>query len=357
MIFSQVDSEIIFTSSIENEIDELINHAKAKIFVLTDSNTVNYCFPLISSSLPKDVEMLTLPAGEEHKNIESVVKVWDFLNRNGADRKSVLINLGGGVLCDLGGFAASTFKRGIDFIHIPTTLLAQVDASVGGKTGIDFKSYKNEIGCFSFPKKVIIYTGFIKTLDQENILSGFGEMIKHSLIHSESYFEELKKIDLNKDLLNYDELLALIKKSVKIKEEVVLADPMEKGLRKILNFGHTIGHAFESYYMGTAKELIHGKAVAFGMAVELYLSHLKAGFPEKKLQESIQFISSVYGKLEFSANDYEKLYDLMTHDKKNEDALINFSFISDFGKPVINQTAGKTEIFGGFGFYLGIEGY
>jgi 3-dehydroquinate synthase len=311
-----------------------------------------YCLPLIRDFFSKDTEYFTLPAGEESKNIESVIKVWDFLNNKSADRKSLVINLGGGVLCDLGGFAASTFKRGIDFIHIPTTLLSQVDASVGGKTGIDFKSYKNEIGCFSFPKKVIIYSGFLKTLDQENILSGYGEMLKHAFIHDEKYLGELKRLNLNKEMLNYEEILTLIKKSVKIKEEVVLADPMENGLRKILNFGHTIGHAFESYFMGTERELIHGKAVAYGMAVELYLSHLKAGFPEKKLLETIYYIDTIYGKLEFSENDYDKLYELMTHDKKNEDAVVNFSFIEDFGKPVINRTANKMEIFEGFDYYL-----
>jgi len=354
MIYSQAESEIIFTNSIENTVKELVSLQKGKIFILMDNNTQKYCFPIIGNFFPKGTEIYILPAGEEHKHIESVAKVWAFLNSHGADRKSVLLNLGGGVLCDLGGFAASTFKRGIDFIHIPTTLLSQVDASVGGKTGVNLNNYKNEVGCFSFPKKVIIYSGFIKTLDQENILSGFGEMVKHALISSDSYFEDLKKLNLNKSDLDYIELLRLIKKSIKIKEEVVLADPMEMGLRKILNFGHTVGHAFESYYMGTERELIHGKAIAYGMAVELYLSHLKVGFPKPKLNEVIQYIESIFGKLKFTSNDYERLYTLMGHDKKNEDALINFSFIKEVGDPVINQTASKNEIFEAFDYYLGV---
>ncbi len=354
MIYSQSESEIIFTNSIESDINELVKSQKGKIFILMDNNTQKYCFPIISNIIPQSTEIYILPAGEEHKHIESVAKVWDFLNSKGADRKSVLINLGGGVLCDLGGFAASTFKRGIDFIHIPTTLLSQVDASVGGKTGVNLHSYKNEVGCFSFPKKVIIYSGFIKTLDQENILSGYGEMLKHAFIHDEKYLGELKKLNLNKAMLNYDEILSMIKKSVKIKEEVVLADPMENGLRKILNFGHTIGHAFESYYMGTERELIHGKAVAYGMAVELYLSYIKVGFPQKKLLENIYNIDTIFGKLNFAPDDYERLYRLMTHDKKNEDANINFTLIKDFGKPVFDQTAVKKEIFDAFDYYLGI---
>jgi 3-dehydroquinate synthase len=354
MIYTQSESEIIFTNSIQTKVAEMLKNCKSNVFLLVDSNTVQFCYPQISQLFSENLKIFILPAGEEHKNIENVVKVWDFLNTNGANRKSILINLGGGVLCDLGGFVASTFKRGIDFIHIPTTLLSQVDASVGGKTGIDFKNYKNEIGCFSFPKKVIIYPGFIKTLDQENILSGFGEMIKHALINSESYFEDLKKINMNKESLNYDELLALIKRSVQIKEDVVLADPLEMGLRKILNFGHTIGHAFESYYMGTKKELIHGKAVAYGMAAELYLSHKKLGFPKDKLFGSIQYIEKIYGKLDFQKSDYNALYNLMTHDKKNEAASVNFTLIRNIGEPVFDQNAVKDEIFDAFDFYLNL---
>lgn len=354
MIYSQQDSEIIFVKSIENEVDSISRQFGSKILMLTDSNTVKYCFPIIQKSLPEDVPLFVLEAGEEQKHIESVAKVWEFLNRNGADRKSVVINLGGGVLCDLGGFAASTFKRGIDFIHIPTTLLSQVDASVGGKTGVNFKSYKNEIGAFSFPLKVLIDTNFLRTLSQEHILSGFGEMLKHAFIKDEAYYAELQEQELDKNLLNYNKLLSLVQHSVKIKEEVVLADPMESGLRKILNFGHTIGHAFESFYMGTPNELIHGKAVVYGMIMEMYLSHLKLGFPKEKLIEVINYLNKIYGKLIFKKDNYEKLYALMTHDKKNENSQINFTLLENIGVSVINQTAGKKEIFEAFDFYLNL---
>ena len=352
MIYSQEGSQIIFTESVANEIDILCTQFGMKLFILTDSNTVKDCFPIINDALPKDISVFILEAGEENKHIESVVKVWDFLNSNGADRKSVVINLGGGVLCDLGGFAASTFKRGLDFVHIPTTLLSQVDASVGGKTGVNFKAFKNEVGSFSFPLKVIIDSCFMKTLSQEHILSGFGEMLKHAFIQDEDYYSGLKKLNLNKKELNYSELLKLVRHSVKIKEEVVLADPMENGLRKILNFGHTIGHAFESYYLGTEKELIHGKAVAYGMIIEMYISHLRLGFSRHKLVEIQDFINNIYGKLEFNHSDYEKLYALMTHDKKNEDHQINFTLLKDIGESLINQTADKKEIFEAFDFYL-----
>ncbi len=352
MIYSQQDSEIVFVKSIVKEIDKLGQQFGTKLLLLTDSNTVKYCYPLIKDYLPKNIPLFVLEAGEDQKNIESVVKVWDFLNQHAADRKSVVINLGGGVLCDLGGFAASTFKRGLDFIHIPTTLLSQVDASVGGKTGVNFKSYKNEIGSFSFPLKVLIDTNFLKTISQEHILSGFGEMLKHAFIKDEAYYSELQALDLDKNSLDYNQLLKLVQHSVKIKEDVVLADPMEIGLRKILNFGHTIGHAFESFFMGTANELIHGKAVAYGMIMELYLSHLKLGFSKVKLIEVTNYLNSVYGKLIFEKTDCEKLYALMTHDKKNENSQINFTLLEDIGVSVINQTAGKQEIFDAFDFYL-----
>ncbi|NJO87697.1 MAG: 3-dehydroquinate synthase [Chloroflexia bacterium] len=320
--------------------------------MLADSNTINHCFPVIKTTLPKNIPVFVLEAGEEYKHIESVVKVWEFLNSNGADRKSVVINLGGGVLCDLGGFAASTFKRGLDFIHIPTTLLSQVDASVGGKTGVNFKSFKNEIGSFSFPMKVIIDSCFTKTLPLEHILSGFGEMLKHAFIKDEKYYYALKNLDLDLENLDYNKILSLVQHSVKIKEEVVLLDPMEKGLRKILNFGHTIGHAFESYYLGSEKELIHGKAVAYGMIMEMYLSHIKLDFPKDKLIEVADYLNKVYGKLLFGHDDYEKLFSLMTHDKKNENHQVNFTLLKDIGQSVIDETASKKEIFEAFDFYL-----
>jgi 3-dehydroquinate synthase len=352
MIYSQTESEIIFSNNASDEINKVINTSKGKVFILADHNTFKHCYPKIMASIIENPGIFCLTPGEQFKHIDSVLKVWEFLNANGADRKSTLINLGGGVICDLGGFAASTFKRGLDFIQIPTTLLSQVDASVGGKTGINLNSFKNEIGCFSFPKKVIIDTSFLNTLDFENMLSGYAEMLKHAFIYGEDYYKDLKKLEFTEGKIDYNYLLEMVKHSVKIKENVVLSDPMEKGLRKILNFGHTVGHAFESFYMGTPDEISHGKAVAYGMAIELYLSHKKVGFPKEKLIESIHYLNKVYGKLQFQETDYERFVELMKHDKKNEAATINFTFIKDFGVPVFDQSAIKEEIFEGFEFYF-----
>ncbi|MFN8257921.1 MAG: 3-dehydroquinate synthase [Bacteroidales bacterium] len=352
MIYTQSESEIIFTNNIQQDIAAFFDSSKSKIFILADTNTEKYCFSLIEKIVGRKAEKVVLPAGEEFKNIESVVKVWNFLNNNGADRKSVLINLGGGVICDLGGFAASTFKRGIDFIHIPTTLLAQVDASVGGKTGIDFNSFKNEIGCFSFPKKVIIDCQFLKTLDTENLLSGFAEMVKHAFISGEEYLNDLQMLHFENNTIDFDFLLTLVKHSVQIKEKIVLADPMENGLRKVLNFGHTVGHAIESYFMGTPNEILHGRAVAYGMAVELYLSLAKAGFSQQKFKQSYNYLNKTYGKAAIGKHDFDEIIKLMLHDKKNESDNINFTLLNDFGKPVFNQIIKADEIKSALAYYI-----
>jgi 3-dehydroquinate synthase len=317
-----------------------------------DQNTQKKCLPKIKDAFGQSICSYTVQSGEQAKTLPTLEKVWEFLNREGADRKSLLVNLGGGVLCDMGGFAASCFKRGIDFIHIPTTLLAQVDASVGGKTGVNFKIFKNEIGTFSFPIKVIIDTHFLETLDHEHLLSGFAEMLKHALISDQEYFYRLREMNLNPAQLDFAGLLPLVEHSVRIKEKVVLSDPLETGLRKILNFGHTIGHAFESYFMGTTDEISHGRAVAYGMAVELFLSEKKSGLPVDKLKDAVDYINKVYGKARITTKDFEPLINLMTHDKKNESAKINFSLLNDIGLPVFDQTATTEEIFDGLGLYL-----
>jgi 3-dehydroquinate synthase len=346
MIYSQTDSSIIFTQSASEELKQLLAGWKGKVFILSDKNSEKYCLPKLMEKLDKEIHHLSVNEGEQHKNTATVVQIWEFLNRNGADRKSLLINLGGGVICDMGGFAASTFKRGIDFVQVPTTLLSQVDASVGGKTGINLNSYKNEIGCFSFPIKVIIDTGFLQTLDDENILSGYAEMLKHAYISGEAYLGQLLRLDLAEGKLDYGLLLELVKQSVQIKEKIVLADPMENGLRKVLNFGHTVGHAFESFFMGKPSEISHGKAVAYGMAAELCLSHSKLGFPKEKLAQSLAYIEKLYGKPSVGPSNFGALYDLMTHDKKNEASLVNFTLLKDVGAPMIDQTASREEVFG-----------
>jgi len=348
-------SDIIFSKDHSVFKSVFAEYATVKAFVLVDENTEKFCLPEIEDFLPEDFHLIKIKSGESKKSIESIKFIWRSLVRQGADRKSLLINLGGGVIGDMGGFAASTFKRGIKFINVPTTLLAQVDASVGGKTGFDFMGFKNEIGCFNTPEKVIIYPHFLKTLDKENILSGFAEMIKHALIYDADHYKKLKTFDIKADNLDYDNLLKLIKHSVSIKEHFVESDPYEQNIRKALNFGHTFGHAFESYFLKTEKELLHGKAVAFGMIFDAVLSNKKYFFPMEKLFDITEFITGLYGRLSFSKNDYEALFALMQHDKKNEKSEINFSLLEDIGKVKINQTANKSEIFEAFDYYLHLK--
>ncbi|MGC9355694.1 MAG: 3-dehydroquinate synthase, partial [Mariniphaga sp.] len=257
---SKFYSKIIYTSSPEAELIEWVNgYEKGKVFLVTEENVDKLWLPKFSEFLEnQSIRKLVLPSGENNKKLESVTKVWEFLSQNGADRKSLLINIGGGMLTDLAGFAASTFKRGIDFLNIPTTLLSQVDASVGGKTGINFNGLKNEIGTFKDPVAVIIDTEFLKTIDHANLLSGFAEMVKHGLIKNIDHLDELRSFDLKN--INYKSLLQIIQNSVNVKEYFVLNDPTEKNIRKGLNFGHTAGHAFESLSMEQNRPVLHGYA-------------------------------------------------------------------------------------------------
>ena len=275
----------------------------------------------------------------EHDNL---AYVWTQLGNGGGTRHSLMVNLGGGMITDLGGFAASTFKRGIKYINIPTTLLSMVDASVGGKTGINFNGLKNEIGVFNSPQRVIIDTEFLRTLDYENICSGYAEMLKHGLISDVESYAELLDFDLDK--VDYAHLAQMVGKSVAVKERVVEEDPFEHGIRKALNLGHTAGHAFESWAL-SRKPYLHGYAVAWGLICELYLSCTKTGFPTDKMRQTVQFIKRYYGVLPITCDDYEELYEYMTHDKKNTAGIINFTLLGGIGDIRINQTATKEEIF------------
>jgi 3-dehydroquinate synthase len=260
-----------------------------------------------------------------------------------------MINIGGGMITDLGGFAASTFKRGMNFINIPTTLLSMVDASVGGKTGINFNGLKNEIGVFNDSKFVILNTEFLKTLDTENICSGYGEMLKHGLINNEQMWAELVSFDLQKpDLKRLQQMVA---ESVQVKEHIVTADPKEHGIRKALNLGHTIGHAFEALALHRNKPILHGYAVAYGLVSELYLSAIKVGFPTDKMHETINFIKENYGKFEITCDDYDELIELMKHDKKNTANVINFTLLANIGDIKIDKTATTEEIKNALDFY------
>ena len=321
-----------------------------KLFILVDEHTKQLCLPLISRlECLKNAYIITIGPEDIHKNLETLAHVWKELSDQGATRHSLMINLGGGMVTDLGGFAASTFKRGFQYINIPTTLLAMVDASVGGKTGINFNGLKNEIGVFSPAEYVLIDTEFLKSLDSHNILSGYAEMLKHGIISTTEHWAELLNFDLNQ--IDYKALQQLVAHSVSIKEDIVEKDPFEKNIRKALNLGHTVGHAFESLALENNHPVLHGYAVAWGIICELYFSFIKVGFPKDKLRQTIQFIKENYGVLPFDCKQYDRLYEFMTHDKKNSAGIINFTLMGEIGDIRINQSANKEEILEILDFY------
>jgi len=346
-----MQQSIIRCTDIEKDLAQLLQTLSYdSLFLLTDDNTLKNCLPLIQS-LPEiqTAKKFSIPAGEESKSIESLSKIWKFLSDNGATRKSLLINLGGGMLTDLGGFAASTFKRGIRFVNIPTTLLGAVDAAVGGKTGINFNGLKNEVGVIHLPEYVLVSTQFFKTLDEMQILNGSAEMIKTALIADENLWNKMLKNPPVGGQTGFNQ--TFIEKCIFVKEDIVKQDPTEKGIRKALNLGHTIGHAFESLSHEMNHPVLHGYAVAWGLVCELYLSFKKTGFPQEKLTKTIYFIKENYGVFSFDCNLYERLYELMQHDKKNDSLEVNFTLLSDIGNIKINQTATKEEIFEALDFY------
>ncbi|MBO7067384.1 MAG: 3-dehydroquinate synthase [Bacteroidaceae bacterium] len=337
--------EVIISQNLQQDIqDAILRQTYDRLFVLTDTTTLRLCWPLVSV-FPcfEDAKMITIGDTDENKTLESLSHVWTALQQGGATRHSLLVNLGGGMVTDLGGFAASTFKRGIAYINIPTTLLSQVDASVGGKTGINFGGLKNEIGVFNLASSVILSTEFLRSLDMGNLLSGYAEMLKHSLISDVESWAELLQFGL--DNLDYSRLGNLVAKSVAIKERIVEEDPTEKGLRKALNLGHTAGHALESLALEQGRTVLHGYAVAWGLVCELYLSVVKCGFPKDKLRETVLFIKENYGDPSLDCKQYERLYEFMKHDKKNVGDSINFTLLGGIGDIRINQHASKEEIF------------
>ncbi len=350
-----MEQSVIISKNLQTEIAVAISECEHdKLFVLTDDTTARLCWPVIRGQWAlRGAQLITIPSTDAAKTLQSVALVWTALQQGGATRHSCMINLGGGMVTDLGGFAASTFKRGIDFINIPTTLLAQVDASVGGKTGINYGGLKNEIGVFSDARFVILATQFLATLDGPNLRSGYAEMLKHALISDESHWAELLLFDLSQpDLPHLQQMLA---DSVAVKERVVTQDPHEHGLRKALNYGHTFGHAFESYSFRHATDkrppLLHGYAVAFGMICELYLSAMKTAFPTEKMRQTVQFIRENYGHYTITCDDYDELIELMRHDKKNTAGVINFTLLGGIGDIRINQTATEEEIKEALDFY------
>ncbi len=323
----------------------------SKIFVLVDSDTHIHCLPSFLGNLPTEltIEIIEIPSGEIHKNIETCTGVWNVLSELDADRKSLLINVGGGVVTDLGGFVASTFKRGISYINVPTSLLAMVDASVGGKTGVDLGTLKNQIGVINIPEMVLIDTEFLATLPANQMRSGLAEMLKHGLIYEEAYWKKMSNL-ANFTTENLDDL---IHESVQIKNTVVTEDPKEQGMRKILNFGHTLGHAIESYLLTheTKEALLHGEAIAVGMVLASYISNQQEGFPSEKLTEIKRVMHDMYGKVELNPTDYEAIIDLMKYDKKNSHGNINFVLLRDIGTPVLDKIVPNATILDAFNFY------
>ena len=349
--------KVIIANQLEKALTEAVSECKPdRIFLLVDETTERLCLPLVKDfPCLQQAETIVILPGDQHKNLESVVQVWQALQQKGATRHSLLINLGGGMVTDLGGFAASTFKRGMHLINIPTTLLSMVDASVGGKTGFNFGGLKNEIGVFRNASSVILDTVFLKTMDAENLLSGYAEMLKHGLICSQpkgegnaSMLGELLAFDVEQPDL--DVLKRMVAESVEVKQRIVLEDPEEHGLRKALNLGHTIGHAFESLAL-QRKPVLHGYAVAWGLVCELYLSVAKTGFPTALMRQVAGFVFDHYGRMPITCNDYPALLELMTHDKKNVAGRINFTLLGGVGDIRINQTATKEEIEEALDFY------
>lgn len=336
--------KVVISGNLERDLVNAISECEHdRIFVLTDETTQQLCWPKIKNfKALKNSTPIIIKATDTHKDLDTLSQVWQALSNGGATRHSLMINLGGGMVTDLGGFAASTFKRGIDFINIPTTLLAMVDASVGGKTGINFGGLKNEIGVFSDSRFVIINTQFLDTLDHDNICSGYAEMLKHGLISDERTWAELVTFDL--DTPDLSQLQRMVAESIKVKERIVEADPHEHGIRKALNLGHTMGHAFESFAMRRGTPILHGYAVAYGLISELYMSARKTAFPTDRMHQTVRFIRENYGTFNITCDDYPTLIELMHHDKKNTSGIINFTLLGNVGDIRINQTANEEEI-------------
>lgn len=323
----------------------------SKIFILVDENTHQHCLPLFLEKMETTavIEIMEIESGEINKTVETCVGVWNTLSELDADRKSLLINIGGGVITDLGGFVACTFKRGIAYINVPTTLLSMVDASVGGKTGVDLGHLKNQVGVISNPNLVLIDTNYLNTLEVNQMRSGLAEMLKHGLITGDTYwskFEDLSKLSL-------DDLDGLIYESVIIKKNVVEEDPFENGLRKTLNFGHTLGHAIESYFLSNPNKttLLHGEAIIVGMILACYISTELTNFPKEKTLKIKDLFLSYYGKITIEQNELPAIIELLKYDKKNHHGNINFVLLEDIGVTKIDCLVDDSIILDAFEFY------
>lgn len=346
-----MEQQVLFTNDICKALEEFTSSIMHdRLFVLFDTETLHYCMPVITPFMNsydmahpgQKIETIFIEHTDQAKTIASLTEVWQALSDRHATRHSLLINVGGGMVTDLGGFAAATFKRGIKFINVATSLLGSVDAAVGGKTGVNLGSLKNEVGAFAPASAVLISTKFFETLDRVNLLSGYAEMLKHGLLSTKQHLADLLDYDIQH--WQNETLLPLLETSVNVKRQVVRQDPYEKGLRKALNLGHTFGHAFETWCMRQGHPVLHGYAVAWGLVCELIMSQQQVGFPSATLYSIVNYVKENYGPLHIACDDYPALYELMTHDKKNEGGEINFTLMRNVGDVALNHTANKEQI-------------
>lgn len=325
----------------------------SKIALITDTNTSKFCKNIFISRLVCDSKLLEIciNQGEENKNLETCMQVWSQLSKNNFDRNSLIINLGGGVVTDLGGFVAATFLRGISYINIPTSLLAMVDASVGGKTGIDLGVLKNQIGVMAMPEMVIIDKSYLKTLQQHHFNSGIAEVLKHGLIHSENYWNKLLS---TKIAINSSNLSDIINESIQIKNNIVEKDYYETGLRKSLNFGHTLGHAIESYSLSgnKIKHLLHGEAIAIGIVLETYLSHIYLDLSKHSVNEVKSIFKTYFNTVSFDNESINAIISYLIFDKKNKNHQVNFVLLETIGSPVLDIQVSNRHLIDAFNYYL-----
>ncbi|OGX80869.1 3-dehydroquinate synthase [Hymenobacter lapidarius] len=343
-----MDSSVLIGPEALPALAELLYRpAVTRVFVLVDSNTSRLCLPLLEKHLPADYCLIEIPAGEEYKTLESCTTVWTTLTEQRADRHAVLVNLGGGVVTDLGGFAAALYKRGIRFVQVPTTLLAQVDASVGGKTGVDFQGYKNQLGVFQAPAAVFIEPQFLQTLDSRQVKSGYAEVLKHWLIADAAAFDEHRRLGWLTD-----DWTGIIRESVALKQRIVAQDPLESGPRKLLNFGHTVGHALESFLLiQPGREVLHGEAIAAGLVCESWLSMKRGLLSEDELDKIETFVFSVFDKIAFVGLETAAIAEFALQDKKNSGATINCTLLQGIGNGVFDQPVTVAEIADSLSYY------
>ncbi len=342
--------KLIYTHDVDGAIEDVCRAGKYdRCFVLCDEHTARWVLPQLASQCIKEASLITIAAGDVHKDLDTLAQVWRALSEGGATRHSLLVNVGGGMVTDLGGFAAATFKRGMSFVNVPTTLLGAVDAAVGGKTGINFAGLKNEVGAFAEALAVIISTRFFHTLQREELLSGYAEMIKHGLIAGEVLYNPLLQCDVT--TCSDDALLEMLQASVEVKRRIVASDLHEAHLRKTLNLGHTMAHAFESHAMHHGNPIPHGYAVAWGVVCELILSHRLLSLPSSVVYDLAHYVEKYYGAYAITCDDYDELCTYMQHDKKNEGDTIRFTLLRKMGCCEVNVPVERREIEIALDFY------